>query len=145
MHIIWKLKLCNAFNKLATRGQHYTKRENISEKEKCSIERFSFSPLYLPSISILSITILLYIIPSIILSNLKFVTSHFSPTIYSLRFTHSFLMRDIYWHSYKTHTHQGFGVTVLFSDVTEVPRDIGLEPDVLSVQSWFLLKYKASN
>lgn len=34
MHIIWKLKLCNAFCKPATRGQHYTKRETISEKEK---------------------------------------------------------------------------------------------------------------
>lgn len=44
MHIIWKFKLCNAFCRPATRGQHYTKRENMSEKEKCAIERFSFSP-----------------------------------------------------------------------------------------------------
>ncbi len=34
MHIIWKLKLCNAFCKPATKRQHYTKRDTISEKEK---------------------------------------------------------------------------------------------------------------
>lgn len=41
-------------------------------------------------------------------------------------------------------THQCLGEAVLLSDVTEVPRDIGLKPDVLPIQG-VLLEEKAES
>lgn len=155
MYIIPKLKdqiLCNAFCEKATREQHYTKREKYKRKWETVPMIESLFPFYHPSISILSLTFFSYLISSFIHSHLEYliqdVLSHFCPSIYS--YVYSFLHKEGlfffgYSFIYRTPTHQWFGVTVLFSDVTEVPRYICLEPDVLSVQSWFLLKHTASN
>lgn len=68
-----------------------------------------------------------------------FFSFSLSLSILSLELEWSWLLKHTHTHiCTNLHTHQCPCVAVLFSDITEIPRDVGLEPDVLSIQCWLL-------